>query len=136
MAWDRPALISLRQILARLYPAERDARRVVADAGLNPAQIAFESKAINNWFAILEEAANHTGKVDAIVDVALRDFPDNEELQRAKQGEPPPILEGPEPADWRGPKAPGQLEKVIGTESTLVPISYLEIGLLKARSVA
>jgi S1-C subfamily serine protease len=137
MAWDRQALINLREILARLYPIERDARRVVSDAGLNPALIAFDSKAINNWFEILEQARN-AGKVEAIVQVALADYPDEEGLQRAAQGEPPPVLEGPKPtdADWRGPKGPGQLEKIIGNESTLVPISYLEVGLLKARSVA
>ncbi len=136
MAWDRPALINLRQILARLYPTERDARRVVVDTGLNPAQISFDTKAINNWFAILEEARSHSGKVDALVGIALADYPDDEGLQRAAQGAPPPVLEGPEPTDWRGPKAAGQLERVIGTESALVPISFLEVGLVKARSVA
>jgi S1-C subfamily serine protease len=136
VAWERPQLTRLREILARLYPTERDARRVAVDAGLDPAHIAFESKAINNWFAILEEARNRAGKVDAIVAVALLDYPDDEALQRAAQGAPPPILEGPEPAEWRGPKGAGQLEKMIGAQTTLVPISYLEVGLTKARSVA
>lgn len=136
MAWDRRALRDLREILARLYPTERDARRVVVDAGLNPAQIAFDSKAISNWFSILEEAERHAGKIDALVAVAVAEYPDHEALQRAAEGAPPPVVEGPEPADWRGPRSAGQLEKVIGTESSLVPISYLELGLLKARSVA
>jgi hypothetical protein len=136
MAWDRQQLINLREILARLYPVERDARRVVEDAGLNPAHIAFDSKAITNWFSILEEARKHSGKVEAILAVALEEYPENEGLQRAAQGAPPPVLKGPEPADWRGPKSAGQLEKIIGTQSSLVPISYLEIGTLKARSVA
>jgi V8-like Glu-specific endopeptidase len=136
MAWDVPALRNLRQILARLYPTERDARRVVADAGLDAARIAIEPKAINTWFAILQEAANHPGKIDALLQVALAEYPDDEGLQRAAQGAPPPVIEGPEPTDWHGPKSAGQLEKVIGTESTLVPISYLEVGLLKARAVA
>jgi V8-like Glu-specific endopeptidase len=136
MLYDRDALRNLREILARLYPTEREARRVVGDAGLNPAQIAFDPKAITNWFAILEEAAKHPGKIEAVVAVALGEYPDDEGVQRAAQGAPTPVVEGPEPAAWNGPKSPGQLEKVIGTESSLVPISYLEIGLLKARSVA
>jgi Trypsin-like peptidase domain/Effector-associated domain 1 len=136
MTWDRPALTRLRNILARLYPAERDARRVVVDAGLDPTRIAFDGTAINTWFSILEEAAKHAGKIDALVATALLDYPDDETLRRAAEGTPPPVVEGPEPTDWRGPKGPAQLEKVIGTESTLVPISYLELGLLKARSVA
>jgi Effector-associated domain 1 len=136
MGWDRPALINLREILARLYPSERDARRVVIDAGLDPGMIAFDSKAINNWFAILEEAGHHAGKIDALTATALADYPDDEGLQGAAQGAPPPLLEGPQPSDWQGPKGPGQLERIIGTQSALVPISYLEIGLIKARSVA
>jgi hypothetical protein len=119
-----------------LYPTERDSRRVVVDAGLNPAMIAFDSKAINNWFSILEEANSHAGKIEAIIQGALEEYPDEEGLQRAAQGEPPPVLAGPEPTEWRGPKAAGQLEKIIGVENTLVPISYLEIGLIRARSVA
>jgi V8-like Glu-specific endopeptidase len=136
VAWDRPALIDLREILARLYPTERDARRVVVDTGLDSAQIAFDSAAMLNWFAILEEASRHAGKIEAIIAVAQTEYPDNEGLQRAAEGAPPAVLEGPEPADWRGPKGPAQLERIIGTDSTLVPISYLEIGLIKARSVA
>src|SRR5262245_20405066 len=129
MAWDVSALRNVRQILARLYPTERDARRVIADAGLDPARIAIEPKANNTWFAILQEASNHPGKIDVLLQVALAEYPDDEGLQRAAQGAPPPMIEGPEPTDWHGPKGAGQLEKVIGTESTLVPISYLEVGL-------
>jgi hypothetical protein len=136
MGWDGRALSNLTRRLARLYTTERDARRVVADAGLNPAQIAFDSKAITNWFSILEEAGKHSGKIDAVLRVALDEYPDDEGLQRAAQGAPPPIVEGPEPTDWHGPKSAGRLEKIIGTESSLVPINYLEIGLLKAHSVA
>jgi S1-C subfamily serine protease len=134
MVWHRPALIRLREILARLYPGERESRRVVADAGLNPALIAFDPKAITNWFAILEEARNHPGKVDTIVSVALADYPDEDALQRAAQGAPPPLVAAPEPTDWRGPQG-AQLEKVIGVESALVPISYLEVGLERAGAV-
>lgn len=136
MAWDRAAVINLREILARIYPTLEDSRRVVEDAGLDPSLIAFDRKAINNWFAILREAANHAGKIEAIIEVARSDYPDDEGLQRAAQGAPPPVLAGPEPADWKGPKGQAQLERIIGTDSTLVPISYLEVGLVRARSVA
>jgi V8-like Glu-specific endopeptidase len=135
MAWDRPARIRVREILARLYPTERDARRVVADAGLDSGLIAFDPKAVNNWYEILEEAGKQPGRIEAIVAVAREEYPDEEALQRAAEGAPPPLVTGPEPADWRGPKSLGQLEKVIGTESALVPISYLEVGLTRARSV-
>jgi hypothetical protein len=135
MTWDRTAIINLREILARLYPTERDARRIVTDAGLEPSLIAFDPKAINNWFAILEEARNRSEKIEAIIEVARADYPDDETLASAAEGAPPPLMSAPEPTDWHGPKSAGQLERIIGTESTLVPISYLEVALLKARSV-
>jgi hypothetical protein len=103
VAWDRAALIRLRELLARLYPTERDARRVAGDAGLNAALIAFDAKAINTWFAILEEA-RHQGKVEAVVAVALADYPDEEALLLAARAAPPPLLDAPELTDWRGPK--------------------------------
>lgn len=135
--WNRQALINLREILARLYPYERDAHRVAMDAKLDVRLIAIEGASIiNTWFAILEHARNQGGKVDAIVQVARRDYPDDEALQRAAQGNPPRVIAGPEPTDWRGPRTASELEKIVGPQSTLVPISFLEIGLEKARSVA
>ncbi len=135
MAWDREAIISLRETLARLYTNPVEARRVAQDAGLDPARIGFDPVPINTWYLILEDAGRRTGKIDSIVRVALNDYPDNEGLQRAAAGAPPPPLAAPEPADWRGPRGL-QLEKIIGSESTLVPISYLEIGFAKSRAVA
>jgi len=135
MAWDRPSIIALRETLARLYLMPSDARRVVQDAGLDPTRIAFGTTPIDTWYLILDDAGKRTGKIDSIVSVALADYPDNDALQRAAAGVPAPVLAGPEPTDWHGPKGQ-QLEKVIGTESTLVPISYLEVGLARSRSVA
>jgi V8-like Glu-specific endopeptidase len=135
MTWGQPALIALRETLARLYPREADTRRVVDDAGLDHSYIEHDPKAINYWNLILRHARDRPGKIERIIDVALSEHPESEALQRAKAGAPPPMLTGPEPDDWRGPGGP-QLEKIIGTASTLVPISYLEIGLLRSRAVA
>ena len=75
----RQARIQLRTVLASLYPDREDAERVVGDAGLDSAYIAFSEKAINNWENILAEAEKH-GMVDAIARVARREYPRNEEL--------------------------------------------------------
>lgn len=134
--WRRDALIDLRELLARLYPTERDARRVAADAGLNTGLIALEGTSIiNTWFAILQHADNQ-GKVESVVEVARRDDPDNEALKNAQDGAPPKTIAGPEPTDWRSTRNPAQLEKILGRASTLVPVSFLEVGLEKARCVA
>ena len=82
MSWT-PALTQLRDTLADLYSDEPSARRVVADAGLNPGRIDFSASAINNWQAILTEA-DRQDMVDAIVDVATRDFPRNKALASAR----------------------------------------------------
>ncbi|MBV7326992.1 hypothetical protein KFU94_01765 [Chloroflexi bacterium TSY] len=75
-------LISLRTILADLYPTENDTRRVVADAGLNARNIEFSSHATNNWHAILVEAQN-SSQIDALMDVALREYPKKQGLKQA-----------------------------------------------------
>jgi len=136
MNWNR-TLANLRDALAGLYPTVQDSRRVVSDAGLNPAYIAFDAKAINNWFNILREAQNRN-KVQAVIKVACGDYPENEWLALAEQGDLAAV-KGPDIAEdvaWKGLEDADQLEKIIGTQSTLMPIRFLEAGLLNARPVA
>ncbi|MBV7326923.1 hypothetical protein KFU94_01415 [Chloroflexi bacterium TSY] len=74
---------SLRTILTDLYPTENDARRVVADAGLNARNIEFSSQATNNWHAILVEAQK-SSRIDVLIaDVALNDYANHQELSKA-----------------------------------------------------
>jgi len=134
--WQGDVLIDLRELLARLYPTERDARRVATEAGLNTGLIALEGTSIVNvWFAILQYAVNQ-GKVGSVIGAARRDYPDNEALRQTEEGAPPKRIAGPEPRDWRSTRTASQLEKILGRASTLVPINFLEIGIVKARSVA
>ncbi|MBM2711715.1 trypsin-like peptidase domain-containing protein [Mesorhizobium caraganae] len=130
--WTQTELTSLNRILANLYPMIGDGMRVAKGVGLATAQIAFDNKAINNWFAIVQRAKQET-KADALVAFALDENPGDEALLQAKQHAPPPPVEGPATTKWSG--APGQLEKILGDKSTLVPISYLELGVIRAKSV-
>lgn len=130
--WDRISLINLRSILANLYPMIGDGMRLAKDAGLSTSQIAFSNKAISNWFEILQRAANE-GKVDVLLDLAIDENPGHQALLQAKAGAPPPPMEGPQTDQWGGKV--GQLEKILGDKSTLVPISYLELGVQRAKSV-
>jgi hypothetical protein len=132
--WSREPLKHLRTILAGLYPGDRDARRVARDAGLDPAMIAFEQKAINTWFEILEYA-NGRRKVEEVLRIALEEFPGNEALEQSRAGVPPAPVEGPPPGEWRGPAAAPVLEKLTSGASTLVPITYFELGLVRSRPV-
>lgn len=74
-------LIDLNEILAELYPTISDSRRVVARADLPVSFVKFHDAAIVNWFNILE-AAKSRGRIDAIVQIAAREFPAQERLTR------------------------------------------------------
>ncbi len=132
--WTQAELTSLNRILANLYPMIGDGVRVAKGVGLSTAQITFDGKAINNWFAIVQRAKQEA-KADALIAFALDENPGDEALLQAKQHAPPPPVEGPATANWSGATAPAQLEKILGNKSTLVSISYLELGLIRAKSV-
>jgi S1-C subfamily serine protease len=135
MSWDESMTI-LRDVLAALYPTVPDSLTVVRSAQLPSAQIAFSPAAITNWQSILDEALKRH-KVPDIVGVARKQYPENEELRLAQQGDLKPVR-GPQIGDevpWQGPADVDPLEKIMGSQSTLVPVSFLEIGLLRARAV-
>lgn len=131
MPWS-PWMKNLNDVLADLYPTVEDSRRVVANAGLKTALIRFNNMALVNWFNILEEAAK-SKKAQAILDLALADYPDNDMLLALKRNEPP--ARGPD-VKWAGGDTAEHLEKIIGKQPTLLPINFLEIGVERARSVA
>lgn len=137
MPWSRPALTNLRRILARLYPRESQQRRLVVEAGLREAAVAFDAQADDSWFEILRYAAAQ-GRLDELLSIARGENPDNELLQRAEEEVPPTLLTGPDiGAGWRGPgDALPLLEQLTGAQSSLVPISHLSLGLRRARAVA
>jgi hypothetical protein len=136
MPWD-PSLIYLRDVLAGLFPTVQDSNRIVDTASLPRTHIRFDAAAITNWHNILDEAMKR-GMVPAIIDAARAEYPENQELKLAQAGDLLPAR-GPQiggEVRWRGPNDAYPLEKIIGAQSTLVPISFLETGLLRARSVA
>ncbi|NTU50201.1 MAG: hypothetical protein HGA87_04840, partial [Desulfobulbaceae bacterium] len=136
MAWDEN-LTNLNYVLAGLYPLTRDAIRIVDMAKLPKIHIAFSDKGIDNWHAILDEA-NKRSKVVDVIKVAQQDYPDDPFLIQAEQGQLT-ILRGPmvdKDVAWKSSYAPNNLEKILGKQSTLVPISFLEVGIQRAQSVA
>jgi len=70
----------LRDILAVLYPDAESAKRVAYDAGLNVIRIVFDTKAVNYWHNILDEATN-ADRVQSLVDVALAEYTNHVELR-------------------------------------------------------
>jgi hypothetical protein len=137
MSWDQPRLTNLRRILAAIYPREADQRRLIREAGLDEAVIAFDRSAANSWSEILRDAGFRSGKVDALVKLAREEHPENDLLARADQERPPSSFDGDAGMSWSGPKnGRALLEKILGETSALVPTSYLALGLKRARAVA
>lgn len=137
MDWNNN-LINLRDILADLYLFKEESVRVVREAGLKPSLIKFQNSAIDNWHYILDFARHDAAAIDRIIDVAIKEFPGQKtSLEEAKSGQ----LTGVRGKDiakdvqWKQPIDGAQLEKIIGKQSTLLPVSFLELGMAKARAV-
>ncbi len=75
--WD-----ALRDVLATLYPDEASVRRVVAQARLDVTRIGFSPRGVDTWHAVLLEAA-HSGRLEALMDVAASEYRDHRVLRLA-----------------------------------------------------
>ena len=135
---DREALSALRNVLANLYPTQSDSRQIVDDAGIPSGRIEFSSAAIKNWDAILREAKKRD-KIFEIVKVALQEYPDNPLLRELSEKGAVSTSAAPtidKDLDWLSTEPADTLEKIMGKQSTLLPISFFEVGLDRSRSVA
>ena len=133
MQWTNDARRAFRLKLATLYPGERDARALLEDARLNVAYIDLSGSPVSRWYEALTEANKHPGKLNQILALAHERYADDPLLADMARGNFSDITP-PTVSNWRG-GAPA-FEKIIGTESTLVPVSFLERGLERARAVA
>lgn len=138
LIWDNN-LINMRDILADLYWDRPESRRIVQQAGINPAFISFKDSAINNWHFILDYARQDAASVDAIIDVAIGEQPPakKEVLLQAKQHAL--NLRGTDITKdvvWKRLLDSKQLETITGKQSTLLPIAFLEMGMQRAKAVA
>lgn len=133
-ALDRTTLKDLRKLLASIYPADGDQRRIATDAGLTVAAIQLSSSAFNNWHEVLHHA-NHNRRVERLLEIALEEFPHNEQLRAFSEGRRPKVLDGG-PFDWHGPKnSRGLLERLVSGKQSLVDVSHLALGVQRARAV-
>jgi V8-like Glu-specific endopeptidase len=129
--------VAWREAMARKYPTQDEARMFVARTGLNPARIAFQPRADLTWFSILDEAQKQGPRlVRVLIERALDEFPEDDGLKRFLDGAPVRYAEGPalSEGDWRGRRTTTP-EKLMGNQSALVPVSFLEVGLRRARAV-
>jgi hypothetical protein len=122
MPWN-PVLTQLRNVLSDLYPDVVDARTVASTAGLPVSRIVLQGRAVNVWHAILEEAEKQ-GRVEAVIRVALDEYPSHNGLQAAARAYGVPVEPsgsvgrvatsnpaGQPPSDARG--GAGQMDRVV-----------------------
>lgn len=134
--WTNPLLRNLNDVLAYRFRTQAQADQIAEEVGLNPVYIAYDPMSSTYWFNILTAAAGE-GLLNDVVAAALRRFPKDPFLLSAAKGDLNGVR-GPDistDVTWRGPEKVAALEKVIGERSTLLPISFLEKGMLRARAV-
>jgi S1-C subfamily serine protease len=138
LTWDNN-LFNLRDLLADLYWDTQDARRIVQQAGLSPAHIQRGNTPINSWHFILDYARGDAASVDAIIDAAAGEQPPAKKAELLLAKQHMLNIRGSDIAtdvDWKRPLDSEQLEKITGKQSTLLPISFLETGLERAKAIA
>lgn len=128
---DRAALVAR---LTELYPEVRTVRRLTDASGIPTGMVDFGGSALDVWHATLREADNR-GKRAALLTNAVGEFPDDELLRRALAR----ALDVPAaPAATAVPPGVGSVagaEKLMGAQSTLLPMAFLESGLRAAGAV-
>jgi V8-like Glu-specific endopeptidase len=136
MAWNQN-LTNLNYILAGYYPFKNDSLPVARKAGLNILNIGFNDKPVTNWFNIIDQAEKEN-KISQLIQSALADFPEDMTLKGALNGDLTGVVSTvvmDNDNQWKDPEG-DPYEKIIGKESTLLDIAYLETGLMRAASVA
>ncbi len=89
--------------------------------------------------SILRQARKSERGLQEIARAAHRDYPEIDFPNPVRQQVGEHAFEGPklDERDWKGPPTvDGNLEKIIGKQPTFLPISFLEVGVEKARAVA
>ncbi|MBL1100685.1 trypsin-like peptidase domain-containing protein [Streptomyces coffeae] len=128
-----PARATLTALLAKLYPEARSVRRVLDAADIPAGMVDFGGGALDMWHAVLREADNRS-KLEGLLTVAVSEFPENAELRAALAGRLGRSAV-PGPSDPGAPVTATHAEKLMGSQSTLLPLSFLEHGVRAARCV-
>lgn len=134
MAWTK-RLSQLRDALSIMIPFREDTLPYLTEAGINWANVALPNNSLSLWHNILTHA-DENGNLTDLISVLLESFPCNPYLLSYKDNINYSL--GPDLASlgWRSPVEKESLEKITGTTSTLLPVSFLQTGIQKARSVA
>ena len=129
----------LREIMLDVYDDKILAKQIAKETGLDWGSIDTNGPIRSVWHAVIIEGLKQ-GALTKMVEIVSKQYPKHAEaLQQALSGDHP-IVESPfnmrEDVKWQSDAPSGQLEQIIGKQSTLLPIGFLELGLLRSKSVA
>ncbi len=136
MAWNR-RLSQLNDALADLAHSHQGITRLAQEAGLQPSRINFSGNAMEIWHSVINEL-NKRGNVNDLFVIAESHFPNSPFLKAALGNDDINYSLAPDldkVSNWNIPDY-AELEVLTLEKSTLLPITFLEVGMEKARSVA
>jgi len=136
MAWTK-RLTQLNDLLGEIEPIPESIVKYVQATGLKPQMIRFQGTALDIWNSVISEA-DKNNKVNDLVSVILEKYPDNPYLISALNTKEINYTLSPdidEISDWKAIEK-DTLEKITMGNNTLLPISFLEKGIMASQSVA
>ncbi len=139
--WASPAVQQVLRILQGVYRVS-DIEAIVTDAGLDPAGVAWDARPANTWRSAFDYAASQCA-VGSLLDTVAAARPALKVRLDELRSQPDPVLAGSsagqpadEPVTWKNFSGDGQAEAVIVSgQPTFVNVSFLAVGLDRARSV-
>lgn len=134
-------LIALQYALAKLVPFREQQFQIATESGINTAFFSFSDAPVVVWFNIIR-AAENANKLNQLIDVILKinsEFPEALAIKNNIS-----TVEQPQIIKWnQAPKKSpiglnsesDNFEKIMESQSTLLPISFLQKGVEKSKAV-
>lgn len=127
----------LNDVLATLVYRQEGIAMLAQQSGISPSKINFSGNADEIWYDTINQALKR-GKLDDLIEVAIRQFPNDPYLLAAKLNAGVDYTTQPDLNDRNGWKQfdEANLEVLTTGKSTLLPISFLQTGIRKSLAVA
>lgn len=131
--------LELSRTLAGLYYTQQAIIALLVDAGFNPGDFDLNGRGAAVWSLIIKHLENK-GQVKKLIEQVVKEYPDNTVFDAVLKELPTPksVYAGTgAELQWKATGTPGKnFEKITGAQNTLLPISFLEIGMKRAEAVA